>query len=284
MSLTDRFYENNDLRITLKIKTELEAENLENCSIVKNPETGEYKVTFSHKKKDGMTLILHFYKENYKLPDSPSICHMDIDFLFLKFFTHLDNLRRRPYFNVPNTNLSYFNTKIKKSFLFSIYLKYEKVRFSTFLCALQVFNYFKLTQCAFCKLQMIHYLPHIKGINKTFPDVLIVPTLNFLQILMYIHHHRKTSFEISNIYKKYNFFSQFVSLKNQPPQYFDVTFSNLPYPLHIDDFEIEYKSTQYEKSYLNVLYNHKDFIFFSFVHDSSFQEMESSFYEILQSL
>ena len=51
MSLTDRFYENNDLRITLKIKTELEAKNLENCSIVKNPETGEYKVTFSHKKK-----------------------------------------------------------------------------------------------------------------------------------------------------------------------------------------------------------------------------------------
>ena len=101
---------------------------------------------------------------------------------------------------------------------------------------------------------------------------------------MYIHHHRKTSLEISNIYKKYNFFSQFVSLKNQPPQYFDVTFSNLPYPVHIDDFEIEYKSTQYEKSYLNVLYNHKDFIFFSFVHDSSFQEMESSFYEILQSL
>ena len=42
MSLTDRFYENNDLRITLKIKTELEAKNLENCSIVKNPETCEY--------------------------------------------------------------------------------------------------------------------------------------------------------------------------------------------------------------------------------------------------
>ena len=284
MSLTDRFYENNQLIITLKIKTELDTNNLEHCSIVKDTEIKEYYITFSHKEKDGMTLILHFYKDNYKLENPTSICSWDVDFLFLKFFTHFNNLKHRPYFQVPNTNLSYFNTKMKKSFLFSIYLKFAKVKFSTFLCALQVFNYFKLTQCAFCKLQIIHYLPHIKGINKTFPDVLIVPTLHFRQILMYIHHHRKSSLEISNIYQKYNFFSNFISLKNQPPQYFDVTFSNLPYPVHVSDFGIKYKSLQYEKSYLNTLCNHEDFIFFSFVHDSGFVDLENSFHQILQNL
>jgi hypothetical protein len=284
MSLTDRFYENNQLIITLKIKTELDTNNLENCSIVKNYDTSKYHITFSHQEKDGMTLILHFYKDNYILQRPTSICSMDVDFLFLKFFNHLQNLKHRPYFNIPNTKLSYSSITIKKSVLFSIYLKFTKVKFGTFLCALQVFNYFKLTDCSFCKLQIIHYLPHIRGINKTFPDVLIVPTLNFHQIVMYIHHHRKTSREISAIYQKYNFFSNFISLKNYPPQYFDVTFSNLPYPVHIDDFEIEYKSIQYEKSYLNILCNHKDSIFFSFVHDSSFEEMENSFHQILQSL
>ena len=59
MSLTDRFYENNQLIITLKIKTELDTNNLENCCIVKDTETDEYHITFSHKEKDGMTLILH---------------------------------------------------------------------------------------------------------------------------------------------------------------------------------------------------------------------------------
>lgn len=284
MSLTDKFYKHNDLIITLKIKTDLKDDTIDNCDIQKNTETNEYIITFSHQKKDGMTLILHYHVHNTDFTDPLCFCSMDIDFLCYKFFNHLHNLRHRPYFNIPNTELSYETIKIKKPSLFSIYLKYAKVKFSSFLCALQVFNYFQLTQCSFCKLQIIHYLPHIKGINKTFPDVLLVPTFNFQQILTFIDTNRKSSQEISNIYQKYNLLSNFFSFKNQPPQYFDVTFSNLPFPIQVDHFEIQYKSIQYEKSYLNTLSNHKHCIFFSFVHDSSFDNMVESFYSILRNL
>lgn len=283
MSLTDRFYRNHNLIITLKLKTKLKENDLDGCSLVKE-EDDNYLITFSHQQKDGMTLLLHFYKENRILNQNFTLCSIDIDFLWIKFFQHLYNLKHPPYFNIPNSSLSYVNIKIDKSSLFSIYLKYGRVKFSSFLCAIQVFNYFKITNCPFCKLQIIHYLPHIDGINKTFPDVLIVPTFNFRQILRYIDTQRKTYIEMSNIYQKYNFFSNFISLQKQPPQFFDVTFSNLPYPIQIEDFQIQYKSLQYEKSYLNTLYNDTDDIFFSFVHDSSFEEMESSFRQILQYL
>lgn len=283
MSLTDRFYKNNNLMIKLELQTKLQDTDLEDC-LVEKREDGTYTITFSHEKKDGMTLLLHFYKGQEIDLNYHTICSIDVDFFWTKFFQHLYNLKHRPYFNTPNTELSFKNIQIKKSTLYTIYLKYKRVKFSSFLCSLQVFNYFKQTQCTYCKLQIIHYLPHIKGINKTFPDVLIVPTRNFCQILTFIDKNRKSFFEISNIYSKYNFFSNFVSLEKQPPQYFDVTFSNLPFPIQVDNFKIKYKSMQYEKSYLNTLCNDKNEIFFSFVHDSSFDEMLKSFHQILNDL
>lgn len=283
MSLTDKFYKNHELYITLKIKTNIENEEFKDCHVETNENTNEYTITFSHQEKDGMTLLLHFYKY-YDTITFPYLSPCNFDFLLFKFFHHLYNLKHKPYFNTPNTNLSYSTIIISKYKLYSIYLRYSKTKFSSFLCALQVFNYFKLTNCSYCKLQIIHYLPTIHGVNKTFPDTLIVPTQHFHQILNYIDTNRKTSSEILNIYSKYKFFSNFVSLKNQPPQYFDVTFSNLPYPIQIEDFQIINKSTQYEKSYLNILCNDKNDMFFSFVHDSSFDEMTKSFQSILQNL
>jgi hypothetical protein len=223
-----------------------------------------------------MTLLLSFSDHLLFFQDN---CHFD--FFFQNLFSHYYNLIHKPYVNIPNNSLSYENLILSKVYLKKIYSKFKKGKFSSFLCSLYVFIYFQLTNCDFCKIQIIHYIPQIKGINKTFPDILIIPTKNstIFNIYNYIQNNRKSSNQIFNIYKKYNSLSYFIKKFN--PSLFDLTFSNMSIPIEISDIQFKFKSIQFEKSYLNINCNNTD-IFFSFVHDSSLNGFSIKFKNYLE--
>jgi hypothetical protein len=226
-------------------------------------------ISFSHKNYDGMRLLLVFSKSEEEKIILPCICTL---FYFVSFIKHLFISLDQPFFNIPNNRLWYESIKIQKSSIQNL------GRYSIFLCALQVLTYFQKSKCKYCKLQIIHYLPWMDGINKTFPDVMIVPTdkcCNFKSIYQYIETHRKNSIEIWKIYEQYNLWSFWTN--EFSPILFDVTFSYLSCPVQLKRFEIIHKSVQYEKCYMNVISNFEDEIFISFVHDEVFKDFSDVF-------
>lgn len=269
VSLADKFFHQNDLIIQLRVqcKNILVHEDLSIRCLAENV----HVITFSHQKFDGMRLLLLFCPSDTVLVQNSSC----FDFCLIPFFHHYRKLRHRPYINVHHHSLDYESLRLKTSTVKEIF---PHGRFTSFLCALQVYTYSKMTHCQYCKLQIIHYIPWMEGINKTFPDVLIINTIRystFHEIYDYINKKRKSTQEIWSIYSKYRFFTHFIY--KMDPVLFDVTFSNLSIPIDVEDIEILFKSSQYEKSYMNVVHNNHDEIFFSFVHDSMLENFSQEF-------
>lgn len=277
MSLIDKFYTQYDLIISLMVQSKKKIMNIENLHI-EYQDDDFYIITFSHQKFDGMALLLLFSNNSISASND---CHFD--FLLINFFSHYYNLRHNAYLNTPNNKLSYENLTVSNILLKKIYSKFKKGKFSSFLCALYVFIYFQFTNCDFCKIQIIHYIPQIEGVNKTFSDILIIPTKNttIFNIYNYIEKNRKSTTHIYHIYKKYNFLSRFASKFN--PTLFDLTFSNMSIPIQISNIQFKFKSIQFEKSYININCNDKD-IFFSFVHDSSLDGFSVKFKNYINTL
>jgi hypothetical protein len=277
-SLTDRFYEKHDLTIVFRIRTDSAIDPTNVRAEITDDGEGWHTVRFSHRRADGMSLLLAFSD----LPDNDDAgtgcCAVgDIDLFWLGFFSHIRTLLHPPSAPRPRDDAALVceNVALRKSDLDGL-----GVRRGSALCALQVCAFFRRHPgSAFCKTQIVCYLPGITGTNKTFPDVLLVPRGDLKTVARWIDLHRRRPHAVEGIYQKYRFFSRFVWIDRTPS--FDATFSNLGTVPSVDGLEILSKSAQHERSYMNAVANTTGGLFLSLVHDRDIAGFSETLVECL---
>lgn len=242
-----------------------------------------FQYEFNHKDMDGINFIQNivdgFYLESI-LSLKANLFQKCITCIFpllcpKMFYNHVRFSFINPFLSNPNQKIQcvrfcyslhqikQYYLKIKKEFI-------QDLKFSTFLCAIPCFLYYKKTNATFMKLQIVHYIPMMKAKNKIFPDNILLNLkslhsskknkLNsFLFFLKKIHKKRHSSFEIYQIYQYYNAIGKYCKIPSKIIPV-DVSFSTIPVPLEYDEFRFVSKSHQFEKCSMLGISNTNDIL------------------------
>lgn len=263
-----------------------------------------FQYEFNHRDMDGVKFIQNIvegFKMTSHYPLKESICKKIMTCFYpllcpKMFYNHVRFSFINPFFSYPNKSvhcvrycyslhqIKQYYLKIKKEFI-------QDLKFSTFLCAIPCFLYYKKTNATFLKLQIIHYIPMMKAKNKIFPDNILLNlkslhsseknTLDcFLFFLKKIHKKRHSSFEIYQIYQYYNAIGKYCEIPSKIIPV-DVSFSTISVPLEYDEFRFVSKSHQFEKCSMLAISNTKNILSLCFSIEENILSMLNEISSIL---
>ncbi len=282
MSLLDSVFQEHPCSISLRISTSLPLPCIHQKELsIQRKGIWTYDVHFQHEAYDlvGLLQQLHMIRDDSSIDNVSYSCDCP-DVLGFRFTKHFFRLLASPS-RVPRTSsLRYSNHVVPRSCL------PPDCHVPTCICAAQILAYHLMTNCSFCKIQILTYLPWITGRNKFFPDVLCIETPNGVSlqdIMTALKNQRHTRQQLYSMYQKYNLFSNFSvsSLSSFQPT-FDICYSNFPEPLFFYHAEFTKKSLQSESSYLQTFQNHKQDVCFLFAHDSDLKTLPSLMISMLK--
>ena len=291
MSLIDRFYEKNNIYVIVKVSTPLQIPTKQDGFIIEKTGLWEYTIRFQHNNYDLVMILDKIGCLKQPMPISQQNCYLP-DFMWIRFFRHLHALYSSPFYRpLEQPEYEYFTGILKKKDVTRVLDTQEaitgrKLRFSSFLCALHIYLYHQVTKCDFCKVQILSYLPWIQGKNKVFADVLHIPVLgkSIFEITNTLEAERYTNAELYSIYRTYDILSSLTNVEKIDLPHFDICFSNFPFPLLFYTMSIVKKKIQFENSYVQIISNQNDDIFFNFVNDLHTCPMKSVFYHLSKTL
>ena len=261
-----------------------------------------FQYEFNHKDMDGIKFIQNIvegFDMSGDYPSKASIFQKCITCFYplfcpKMFYNHVRFSFINPFLFYPNQSIKcvrycyslhqikQYYLKIKKEFITSL-------KFSTFLCAIPCFLYYKKTNATFLKLQIVHYIPMMKAKNKIFPDNILLNLKSlqnknvkdcFLFFLKKIHKKRHSTFEIYQMYQYYNAIGKYCKIPSKIIPV-DVSFSTISVPLEYDEFRFVSKSHQFEKCSMLAISNTKDVLSLCFSMEENMISMLNEIRSIL---
>ncbi len=291
MSLIDRFYEKNNIYFIVTISTPLQIATEQDGFTIKKTGIWEYTIEFEHNNYDLVMILekIGCLKNEISVPQQN--CYRP-DFLWIRFFRHLHALYSPPFHRPSKPpEHEYFTGVLKKKNLLRVLDMHRDktgraIQFSSFLCALQIFFYHQITNCEYCKVQILCYLPWIVGKNRVFADVIHVPVMGktFFEVVDILQTERHTSAELYSVYCTYDTLSTWANVEKVDIPHFDICFSNFPTPLLLYQMSIIKKTIQFENSYVQIISNQNDDVLFNFVNNRHICPMNRKFYDLWNNL